>query len=258
MIHIRPLMSVFKMQMKLSLDRTMFRMCILVQPLIYCFLLYYVYLNSNRNMTVIIFSSMLITLWSCLCFSSLGDIQRERNMGTFNYIYCCPVSFISIIIVKTLTNTVLGFSSIIVISLVSKFILGVELYIQNPLYFTLSVGLIIISFLSLSLLISSFFLLSRDNLGWVNLLQYPLYICCGMIVPVTTFPQYISYFCYVFPPTKAIEIFNESIVSKNLMYSFWIDSSTNIIHSIIFIVIGTIIVKKLDRKMRIDNTGGLM
>lgn len=250
--------SIFKVQIKLSLGRPMFRFSLIAKPILYCLLLYFIYKGSSRNMTVVLLGSMTITLWSCLCFSSLGDIQRERDMGTFDKVYVTPIPFNLIILIKTLANTLIGASSIIIIIIIATLFLNVSVTIANIEAFSLAFIALILSFLSLSLLFSSFFSLSRDNMIWVGMMDYPLYILCGMVVPVSFLPNWIQPISFLLPSTQAIKLMNMAIVHANLNSAYLQYLMLNVLHSFIFVLLSWFVIRKLDKLMRVNNTGGLM
>ncbi|BBK22841.1 hypothetical protein Aargi30884_17440 [Amedibacterium intestinale] len=255
--YVRPIYSIFKLQIILSLERATFRFSLFVQPLLYTFLLYFIYKDSNTNLSVVVYGSLLLTLWSCLCFSSLSDINREKIMGTFEHIYCSPIKFIWIMVIKTIANTILicTVSSFIILTLCT--LLGITLHICNISYFVISVILTVLAFISLSLAFSSLFTLSRNHLIWINMLEYPLYILCGMVVPVSYLPFPMNYLSYLLPPTKTIELFKLSIEMR-YFDKFYFIAFLCFIHILIFFAFSKIVLNYSDKKMRVENTGGLV
>lgn len=99
-MNVEVLVSSMYVQMKQSFVRPMFRFCLLVNPILNTILLYEMYRSSGEDnfMAYAVLGAGLMGLWSCICFSSAGDINRERYSGTLALIFAAPVSFPSIIL----------------------------------------------------------------------------------------------------------------------------------------------------------------
>ena len=99
-----------RLQMKNSFIRPMYRFCLIAAPIVQTILLYEMYKNSGQDnfTTYVMLGGGLMGLWSCICFSSAGDINRERYMGTLSLIFVTPANFSTIIFGKVLGNTVLS------------------------------------------------------------------------------------------------------------------------------------------------------
>lgn len=80
----RVIFSTMIVQMKQSFARPMFRFCLLANPMLNTILLYEMYKNSGEEnfMAYVVLGAGLMGLWGCICFSSAGDINRERYSGT--------------------------------------------------------------------------------------------------------------------------------------------------------------------------------
>ena len=76
-------------QIKQTYARNMYRFCLLVSPLMSTILLAEMYRNSEHdNFTAyIVLGAGLMSLWGCICFSSAGDINRERYSNTLSLIF---------------------------------------------------------------------------------------------------------------------------------------------------------------------------
>ena len=74
------LLSTMLLQMKQSFVRPMFRFCLIVSPILQTILLYEMFRNTGQEdfASYVILGAGLMSLWACICFSSAGDIERER------------------------------------------------------------------------------------------------------------------------------------------------------------------------------------
>ena len=108
------LLSTMILQMKQSFARPMFRFCLIANPILNTVLLYEMFRNSGEEnfVSYVILGAGLMGIWSCICFSSAGDINRERYSGTLSLVFAAPVGFPKIVLGKILGNTILSLASL--------------------------------------------------------------------------------------------------------------------------------------------------
>lgn len=84
--------STMKLQMKQSFVRPMFRFCLIINPIVNTIFLYEVFLNKSTDAFIdyVVLGAGLMGIWGCICFSSIGDINRERYSGTLPLIFVAP------------------------------------------------------------------------------------------------------------------------------------------------------------------------
>ena len=78
------LLSSMGLQCKQSFVRPMFRFCLLANPILNTVLLYEMYRGAGEEnfFAYVALGAGLMAVWSAICFSSAGDINRERYSGT--------------------------------------------------------------------------------------------------------------------------------------------------------------------------------
>ena len=136
------LLSTMRVQMKQSFARPMFRFCLLANPILNTILLYEMYRGCGEDnfMAYVVLGSGLMGLWGCICFSSAGDINRERYSGTLALIFAAPARFPAIILGKIIGNTLMSLLTL-GISLVTAVVLfRIPLMLASPLYFLLALS----------------------------------------------------------------------------------------------------------------------
>lgn len=190
----RALLSTIKIQFKQTFGRTTFRYCILIQPIIFAIILYMMYMdNGNENFYhETILQSGFMSLWSSSCCSSLLDIHREKNTKTIGYLISCPTSLYTIMLGKIIANNLLGLISFFVsfgtISVLTGKIecsfLGIDFYVNFLL--------LLISFILVSLILASCFALVKNALPFINCMEYPIYILCGIAAPIELLPKSVQ------------------------------------------------------------------
>ncbi len=248
-----------KIQMKQSFSRATYRFCLLIQPIIYTIITYMMYKNSGLNNFVafVVLGTGLLTLWSCICFSSAGDIERERYMGTLEVIYCSPTNFKLIMLGKILGNTILGLVPLLISLIIVKFFFNGNIFIKEPLIFTISFLLTIVSFIGISMLFASLFTLSRSSRILMNCIEYPFFILCGVLFPIEILPQWTVPFSYILSPTWAVKILKMGVNGIDNISTFYTYSIILILLTMIYFILANVLFNVIDKKTRINATLGV-
>lgn len=244
------------LQMKNSFARPMYKYCLLAQPILYSIIYYMMFKNSGQDnfMSFVVFGTGILSLWSCICFSSAGDIERERFMGTLQVIFNTPTSFKVIMFGKILGNTILGLFPFVISYLSVKIFFHENVYIKEPLYFLISMILIIISFMGISLIFSSFFTLSRSARVLMNCIEYPIFILCGVIFPIEILPEWTIPFSYILSPTWASKLLRMCLDGISDKGEFYRCTGILIGITCVYFVLSYILYNIIDKRTRINAT----
>ncbi len=259
MLELKVIYSTFKLHLSQSLSRATFRFCIIVQPLMYTFIFYMVYRESSYTnyINYVILGSGLTSLWSSICFSSAGDMERERYMGTLENLISSPSRFTNIVLGKVLANTTLGLSGIGLSLISTKIFFNSSLYVRHGFLFSISFILMIISFVCIALVIAPIFTLSKNARALMNCLEYPIFILCGFVFPIDILPTFIKPLSYILSPTWAIKILRESSSGISNFSIFYTEILILSIICIIYIFISKLLFLKIDKLTRINATLGV-
>ncbi|MFB5089480.1 ABC transporter permease [Psychrobacillus sp. PGGUH221] len=247
------------LQAKQSFARPTFKFIILFQPVLYS-CLFFLILKENQSINIgeyIIVSVGLINLWSTIINSSASDIERERYMGTLEVIYITPTDFRIIFLGKVIGNLLLGIFSMLLSFVVLKFIFSLDIIINHPISFLLSLLLTILAFSVISMLMGYLFTLSRNSRLLMNILEYPVYILCGIMVPIEFLPSFLRIFSYILPPTWSAKLLRESIIGIENTNLFILNLVILVFLIIFFFIVSHFLYKKIDYETKIRGSLGV-
>lgn len=250
----RVLKTTMVLQMKKSLIRPMYRFCLFANPIVNTILLYEMFLNSGQeNFGVyVILGAGLMGLWGCICFSSAGDINRERWEGTLSLIFVAPADFHWIISGKILGNTLLSLLAMLISFLTARILFGITINILHPLLFIIGMFTVIITFSILSELLAYLFTLSRKTTLYMNCIEIPIIFVCGFVVPHEALPEWLQMIGRCLPPTWAVRILRISCEAVAKGDIFFKELGILLVINLIY-ALGTVyLVKRIEKQVRIN------
>jgi len=255
----RVIWDTLRLQMKNSFIRPMFRFCLIINPIANTVLLYEMFRNSGHENfgTFVILGAGLIALWGCICFSSAGDINRERWSGTLSMIYTAPAGFQTIIFGKILGNTLLSLLTLLISALTAFILYGATFDMASPLLTIFALLCTVICFIVFSTLIAYLLTLSRKTTLYMNLIEIPIVLVCGFVIPVSILPVWIHPISYILPPTWAVRLLHlsiEGVVNSEFLNTFGVLVFITVLYGITTMLLFKLIDKHIRKKATLDLT----
>ena len=250
------LFSTMRVQMKQSFARPMFRFCLIANPILNTILLYEMYRNSGEEnfMAYVVLGAGLMGLWNCICFSSAGDINRERYSGTLALIFAAPASFPMIILGKIIGNTLMSLLTLGISLATATILFRIPLTLESPLYFLLALVVAVVSFVVISSVVACILTLSRKTELYMNLIEIPLILLCGFVFPVTVLPHAIRFVSYGLSPTYAVELLRMSVWGVESPSLFWQKFDIIMGLTALYGIISAFLYQRIDRRVRVAAT----
>jgi len=256
MKHLRVLKSTLALQIKSSFARPMFRFCLIANPVANTILLYEMFRSSAReNFTsYVILGAGLMGLWSCICFSSAGDINRERFSGTLPLIFTAPARFSTIVLGKIIGNTFLSLITLLLSFMTALALYGIWPQVESPLYLLLSLFAVIICFISISAITAYLLTLSRKTQLYMNCIEIPVILLCGFVFPVETLPRFLWPLSYALSPTWAVKLMRMSVEGVSDIGAYWETFAVLAGMTALYTILGALLARTIDKQVRINAT----
>ncbi len=256
MLMLRVLFATMMVQMKQSFARPMFRFCLLANPVLNTILLYEMYKTSGEEnfMAYVVLGAGLMGLWGCICFSSAGDINRERYSGTLALIYNTPVPFSFIILGKIIGNTVMSLLTLLISLVTAMVLFRIPLQLGSPLYFIIALLAAVITFIVISSMIACLLTLSRKTELYMNCIEIPIILLCGFVYPISVLPGAVRVLSAVLSPTYAVELLRMAVWGVEDTALFWEKLGILAGLTLLYILISAFLYKKMDKRVRIAAT----
>ncbi len=206
-VNLRVVRTAFELDIKQQMVDLFMIFGVLVQPLLIAIMAIYMLAerDASRGIYVVVGSGM-TGLWTSLLFRGTFNINAERFMGTLEGIVASPTPLATVVIGKTLASVSLSLLSMIFSYGLAALVFRFPLTITQPVPFFASLLMTALAFISFGLLISPLMAVNLSVTGWVNALEYPMYILGGFLFPILLLPGWSNPLSYVLAPYWAARV----------------------------------------------------
>jgi ABC-2 type transport system permease protein len=183
-----------------------------LQPVIFATIAFYMWRSGQRSGTLlyVALGAGLMGMWSSTLFGSGGVIQWQRWQGTLELLVGAPPRFIVSLIPLTLSTASIGLYSLCATLVWGRLLFGVPLHLEHPFTFALAVPVTVLGLGLLGLVMASTFVLYRHASAFSNLLEYPVWLITGLLIPISLLPGFVEPISWVLAPTWGVRAIRES------------------------------------------------
>ncbi len=104
----------------------------------------------------------------------------------------------------------IGIYSLVATLLWGRLLFGIHLTLVHPLLFVLSIPATVLTFGALGFLFAVCFVRFRAAWALGNMFEYPVWLICGFLVPLTFFPYWVRPISWILAPTWGMNAIRES------------------------------------------------
>jgi ABC-2 type transport system permease protein len=183
-----------------------------IYPLFFATTAFFVFKAGSSPRTLIYASlgAAVMGMWSSVSTSAGSAMQRERWWGTLELLVAAPRHFSLVLFPSTLGLATVGIYNLAATLLWGRFAFGIPLTVDHWLLFCLSIVGTVLAFAGLGLLFAVSFV--RFRAAWVlgNFFEYPVWLICGFLVPLSLLPAWVRPISWVLAPTWGMNAIRES------------------------------------------------
>jgi ABC-2 type transport system permease protein len=183
-----------------------------IQPVIFASIAFFMFKAGAREGTLLYVSlgAGLMGIWSATLFASGGAIQWQRWQGTLELSIASPAPFLFVLLPMTLASATIGLYSLTGTLLWGRLLFGVPFEVADPLLFLAAVPATVLGLGLLGLVMASTFILWRNANALSNLLEYPIWLVTGLLVPISLLPGWVAPLAWVLAPTWGVRAIRDS------------------------------------------------
>ena len=151
-------------------------------------------------------------MWGNTLFASSFTLSYDRMNGTLDNILMSPSDLYYVIAGRSLWNTFIGLLNMLLVYVFAELMFSAPVVIAEPLAFILILIVTLLSLASIGMLFSLAFVLSRRSYILTSILEYPIYVLSGAVVPITMLPAWTQPISMVLAPAWGVEALRASAI----------------------------------------------
>jgi ABC-2 type transport system permease protein len=182
------------------------------EPLIFATIAFYLWRAGGREQTLlyVALGAGLMGMWSATLFGSGGLIQWQRWQRTLELLVAAPPRFLVSALPFTMATASLGLYSVAATLLWGRLLFGVPLHFEHPVLFLVALPATVLGLGVLGLVFASTFVFYRHANAFSNVLEYPVWLASGLLVPVSLLPGFVEPLSWVLAPTWGVRALRDA------------------------------------------------
>src|SRR5207302_4318112 len=185
-------------------------------------------------------------IWSNTATPAGSALAQERWQGTLELEVAAPVHFALILLPLTIAMSTIGIYSMAATLLWGWVAFGIPLQITDPLAFVLAVPATVASIGALGFVLAVAFVRFRQAWALGNMLEYPVWLVAGFLVPLSLFPGWVRPISWLLAPTWGMNAIRESALGGTPLPDIGLCAGLGAAYT----AIGVLIVDRLLRSAR--------
>jgi ABC-2 type transport system permease protein len=149
-------------------------------------------------------------IWSATSTAAGGALQQQRRTKTLELMVAAPVNFAVVMLPITLAMSTIGLYSMTATLVWGRLVFGIDLHIAHWALFCVAVAVTVVSIGMCGFLLAVAFVRYRTAWALGNLLEYPVWLVCGFLVPLSLFPAWVRPISWVLAPTWGMRAIREA------------------------------------------------
>jgi ABC-2 type transport system permease protein len=218
------------------------------QPVIFATIAFFMFRAGERSggLLYAALGAGLMGIWSTTLFASGGAIQWMRWHGTLELVLAAPARFLWVLLPMTLSNATIGIYSVAATLFWGRVFFGIPLAFEHPLLFALALPVTVVSLGMLGLVLASTFVLYRNANAFSNLLEYPIWLVTGLLVPISLLPGWTEWLSWVLAPTWGMEAVRNAALGGDV----WPAIGMCVVLGAIYLALGALFMQNFERLAR--------
>ena len=181
-------------------------------PLFFATVAFFMF-RASGNAESLLYASLgsaAMGIWTATSVAASSALQRERWNGTLELLVAAPAHFSLVLLPITIATSTVGIYCMAATLLWGRVLFGIEVVIDEPLVFVLSVGATAASIGALGFLLAVSFVRYRTAWALGAMLEYPVWLVGGFLVPLSLFPDWVRPISWLVAPSWGMTAIREA------------------------------------------------
>jgi ABC-2 type transport system permease protein len=220
----------------------------ILYPLFFATVAFFMF-RAGGGASTLLYASLgaaVMGVWSSTSTSAGSAMQRERWHGTLELLVAAPTHFALVLLPVTIAMTTIGLYSMVATLVWGRVLFGIEVTLEHPLLFGVSVIATVLAIGMAGFLLAVSFVRYRTAWALGNMLEYPVWLVCGFLVPLSLFPEWVRPISWALAPTWGMNAIRESALGGSPLP----DIALCLLLGGVYTAIGVVIVERVLRAAR--------
>ena len=231
------------------LSRSPFDLWVVVaSPLIFATLAHFLFRGADDSkILVAALASGVMGVWSSTTASGAGALQTQRRLGVLELLVASPTPFWSVVLPISVAISGIGIYSLVVGVLYVRLIYGVPVDVANWFAFAAAVPVAIIAIGTLGFLFASALVRYRSAFMIGNVFEWPIWMICGLLIPVSVLPGWLRPLSWAFAPTWGMRALRSATLGDGHP---WADLAMCVGLAAVYLLAGAVLLRVFVRAAR--------
>ncbi len=189
-------------------------------------------------------------IWSATATTAGAAMQRERWHGTLELLVCAPAHFAFVLLPITIAMSTIGLYSMIATLAWGRIAFGIEVPLEHPFAFAVALVVTVASIGALGFLLAVSFVRYRTAWALGNMLEYPVWLVSGFLVPLSLFPGWVRPISWVLAPTWGVDAIREAAMGG----APWGSIALCVVLGAAYVTAGALVLERALRAARRDGS----
>jgi ABC-2 type transport system permease protein len=140
-------------------------------------------------------------VWTATSVPASSALQRARWHGVLELLVATPVHFSLVLLPVTVATSAIGLYCLAATIIWGKFVFGIDLPMEQPFAFAVAIPLTVIAVGMFGFLLAVAFVRFRRSWAMGAVLEYPVWLICGFLVPLSLLPGWVQPISWALAPT---------------------------------------------------------
>jgi ABC-2 type transport system permease protein len=193
-------------------------------------------------------------IWTSQTTTAATLVQRERWAGTLELVVAAPTPFAFVVLPITFGMATLGLYSVVAVILWDWWLFDLSLQVENWPGFVLSILMATFTIALFGFLLSVTVVRYRTAWALGSALEYPGWLLCGFVVPLTVLPGWVQPLSWALAPTWGVEAMRDSAAGESPWFALAMCAAVGLAYAVLAAWLGERLIDSARRNATLSLT----
>jgi ABC-2 type transport system permease protein len=227
-----------------------------VYPLFFATTVFFMYGQNGDAQALVVAAvgAACMGVWSAVSTTASTTLQGERRQGTLELLVASPTSFSLAVVPATLSMGAIGLWSLVATLVWGRVAFGIPVSFAQPVVFVIAAVVLAFSLGLVGFLQAVASVRYRSAWALGSLWEFPVWLICGFLVPLSLLPSWVAPIAYLLPPTWGVAAVRDAALGGNA----WPDIGLCLLTGAAYALVGVLVARRLVDSARERATLALM